>query len=311
MSRRKREIGLQLASQNINNRTFLDIYTRLKNLAVTRFQWKNLPLTCDARTLEMRLFDRGNCHHFDEELVGNLTLPCTLSGGYTVYGIPTRRRPFSISEQHSVFDFRDPSNSVIIFNNYARTDTSETIILYSYLLYEIRRAIDVNVKGQKTPILLRSSEKQRLTLRNLYMQYDGNIPFIFGDPNLNLSDMLEAIRTDVPYVSDKLKILYNNIYNEVLSFLGIENANQDKRERLVAEEVGGNDGNVEANRESFLVARQEAAEQINAMFGTNIKVAYRSNLDTNVNRATLGFPVGMDMLTSPAIVDKEGGRTSE
>lgn len=307
----KKEIGLQRASQNINNRTFLDIYTRLKNLAVTRFQWKNLPATCDARTIEMSLFERGNCLYFDEELVGNLTLPCTLSGGYTVYGIPKRRRPFSISAQHTTFNFRNSSNSVIIFNNYERTDTSETIILYSYLLYEIRRAIDVNVKGQKTPILLRASDKQRLTLRNLYMQYDGNIPFIFGDPNLNLSDMLEAIRTDVPYVSDKLKILYNNIYNEVLSFLGIENANQDKRERLVAEEVGGNDGNVEANRESFLVARQEAAEQINAMFGTNIEVTYRSNLDTNVNRATLGFPVGMEIMTSNAIDAKEGGENSQ
>lgn len=311
MGRRNREIGLQLASQNINNRTFLDIYTRLKNLAVTRFQWKDLPYTCDARTIEMSLFERGNCLYFDEELVGNLTLPCTLSGGYTLYGLPKMRKPFSISEQYAIFDFRTPSNSVIIFNNYERTATSETIMLYSYLLYEIRRAIDVNVKGQKTPVLLRASEKQRLTLRNLYMQYDGNIPFIFGDPNLNLSDMIEAIRTDVPYVSDKLKILYNNIYNEVLSFLGIENANQDKRERLVTEEVGGNDGNVEANRESFLVARQEAVEQINSMFGTNIEVSYRSNLDTNVNRATLGFPVGMDMMAATDLLDKKEAVSNE
>lgn len=297
-----RDYTIQRASQNLNNRTFLDIFLRLKNLALTRFQWKNLPPTCDERWLEQCLFEKGYCLFFNEPDVGFLNLNVTLTGNYDVYNVPMNRRAYSTKNGFQAF--RGPLDSVVIFNNYEWTPTFPTIELYALLLYEIRRAIDVNVKQQKTPILLKSSQKQRLTLKNLYMAYDGNEPFIFGDDKMNLNEAIEAIKTDAPYVADKLKILYNNVWNEALTFLGIENSNQDKRERLVAEEIGGNDGNIEAQREVFLTARQQAADKINAMFGLSIEPVYRSNLDTKVNRASLNFPIGMDLKGSSALFEE-------
>ena len=68
-----------------------------------------------------------------------------------------------------------------------------------------------------------------------------------------------------------------------MTFCGIENSNQDKKERLVSDEVGSNYGNVEAQRNVMLNARKQAVEKINAMFGTNIDVHFRSNLQTMVN----------------------------
>ena len=114
------------------------------------------------------------------------------------------------------------------------------------------------------------------------MQYDGNEPFIFGDKNLDIEG-IKSLDIGSPFVADKLQILKHQIWNEALTFLGIENSNQDKKERLVSDEVGSNYGNVEAQRNVMLNARRQAVKKINSMFGTDINVKFRSNLATMVN----------------------------
>ena len=276
-------------SAELNNKTYIDYHDRLKELALNVFEWVNLPPSVDERFLELTLYDIGYCLYFNDEIIGNLALTCTIDGQLDVYRIPVLRRAYAVNGYNKLCSSRD---SVIIFNNYLHTPTSLTIDLFARRLYEIERAIDVNVKGQKTPKLVLSSEQQRLTMKNLYMQYDGNEPFIFGDKNMDM-DAIKTFDTTAPYVADKLNILKHQIWNEALTFLGIENSNQDKRERLVADEVGSNYGNVEAQRNVMLNARRQAVNQINAMFGTNIEVRFRSNLTSmvnreNVSRETLG-----------------------
>lgn len=267
-------------SAYLNNVTYLDFYNRLKELCLNVFEWENLPPTVDERFLELCLFEKGYCLYFNEKGIGDLALTCTIGGQLNVYNIPTERRPYS-NIGYS-FDPRTSKNSVLIFNNFMHTPTEMTIRLFARRLYEIERAIDTNVKGQKFPIALLAPEQQRLTIKNVYMQYDGNEPFILGDKNLDL-EAIKAIKTDSPYVADKLTILKHNVWNEALTFIGIENSNQDKRERLVADEVSSNYGNVEAQRNVMLNSRRQAATKINRMFGTNISVRYRSNLETMVN----------------------------
>lgn len=274
---------LQQQAQIINNQTYVDYYNRLKELALSVFEYKNLPDSIDERFLELKLYELGYCLYFNDEEIGDLVLPCTLEGKLDVYGIPVRRRAYSVNGYNKECTKND---SVIIFNNYLRTPTDLTIRLFAKRLYEIERAIDTNIKGQKTPVLILCEEDQRLTMQNLYMQYDGNEPFIFGDSSLGI-DGVKTLKTDAPYVTDKLQITKHQIWNEALTFLGIENSNADKKERLVADEVGSNYGNVEAQRNVMLNARRQAVAKINRMFGTNIEVNFRSNLLTMVNRENL------------------------
>lgn len=270
-------------SADINNKTYIDYLDRLTELALNVFEWENLPPTVDERFLEMTLFEKGYCLYFDDEFVGNLALTCTIGGDLDVYRIPVMRRAFATNGYNAS---RTSEDSVLIFNNYLHTPTMLTIELFARRLYEIERAIDVNVKGQKTPTLVLASEQQRLTLKNLYMQYDGNEPFIFGDKNMDI-DGIKSLKTDAPYVADKLENLKHNIWNEALTFCGIENSNQDKKERLVSDEVGGNYGNIEAQRNVMLNARRQAVEKINRMFGTEINVKFRSELRTMVNTSII------------------------
>lgn len=266
-------------SAEINNKTYIDYYNRLMELALNVFEWENLPPTVDERFLELTLYEMGYCLYFNDEIIGDLALTCTIGGQLDVYRIPIIRRAYAVNGYNKLCTAKD---SVLIFNNYLHTPTSLTIELFARRLYEIERAIDVNVKGQKTPTLILSSEQQRLTMQNLYMQYDGNEPFIFGDKNMDI-DGIKSLKTDAPFVADKLENLKHQIWNEALTFCGIENSNQDKKERLVSDEVGSNYGNIEAQRNVMLNARKQAAIKINAMFGTNIGVHFRSNLQTMVN----------------------------
>lgn len=276
MSRRKTQ---QSEAANLNNKTYIDYYNRLKELALNVFEWKNLPPSIDERFLELVLFEYGYAVYFNDEEMGNLALTCTIGGELDVYRIPTRRRAYATNGYSNDLSKED---SVLIYNNYLHTPTDMTIRLFARRLYEIERSIDVNVKSQKTPVLITASEQQRLTMKNYYMQYDGNEPFIFGDKNMDFTGM-QVFKTDAPYVADRLQILKHQIWNEALTFCGIENSNQDKKERMVSDEVGGNYGNIEAQRNVMLNARRQAVEKINRMFGTNIEVSFRSNLQTMVN----------------------------
>lgn len=266
-------------SSELNNKTYIDYYNRLMELALNVFEWENLPPSVDERFLELTLYEMGYCLYFNDEIIGNLALTCTIGGQLDVYRIPVLRRAYAVNGYNKMCSTKD---SVLIFNNYLHTPTQLTIELFARRLYEIERAIDVNVKAQKTPTLILSSEQQRLTMQNLYMQYDGNEPFIFGDKNMDIEG-IKSLKTDAPFVADKLENLKHQIWNEALTFCGIENSNQDKKERLVSDEVGSNYGNIEAQRNVMLNVRKQACKKINAMFGTNIDVHFRSNLATLVN----------------------------
>lgn len=270
-------------SAELNNKTYIDYYNRLMELALNVFEWENLPPSVDERFLELTLYEMGYCLYFNDEIIGNLALTCTIGGQLDVYRIPVLRRAYAVNGYNKMCSTKD---SVLIFNNYLHTPTQLTIELFARRLYEIERAIDVNVKAQKTPTLILSSEQQRLTMQNLYMQYDGNEPFIFGDKNMDIEG-IKSLKTDAPFVADKLEILKHQIWNEALTFCGIENSNQDKKERLVSDEVGSNYGNIEAQRNVMLNVRKQACKKINAMFGTNIDVHFRSNLATMVNVANV------------------------
>ena len=63
-------------------------------------------------------------------------------------------------------------------------------------------------------------DNQRLTMENLYGQYRGNRPFIFGNKQqLGNMDYIKALKTDAPIVFDKLQEYKKEIWNEALTYL--------------------------------------------------------------------------------------------
>ena len=291
MGRRKHDIFDESMVQN--NLTYRQYLNRLTELAISMFEWKNLPDTVDARYLELHLFETGCMVYFKDEVIGDLCLDCIVNGRLDVYGNPFLRRAYSgYNNYQKLLKY---NNSVIIWNNYLHGNSILDVEMFARRLCNIDRIIDVNANAQKTPVLLQGSEKQRLTLLNLYKEYDGNAPFIFGDKNLDIN-ALKTLSTDAPYVCDKLYQLKTQIWNEALTYLGISNINIQKKERLITDEVTRNQGGTIASRYSRLESRRQAVEKINDMFGTNIEVNYREDFQEvynddvtdNAGKATTG-----------------------
>ena len=253
------------------SREFIQYYQRLTELSISMFEWKNLPDTVDVRFLELALFGEGMAVFFYDEVLGYLALRCMIGPGLNVYQIPIGRRAFATNGYQRTLG---EDNSVIIFNNLMHTNSVNDVEIFASRLAELDQAIDVNARSQKTPLLIRCNERQRLTLLNLYKQYDGNEPIIFGDDELS-SQPINAINTGAPYVASELYMLKTQYWNEALTYLGISNMNVQKKERLIRDEVMRQVGGTIASRYSRLEARRQACDQINRMFGLNISCDYR------------------------------------
>lgn len=256
-----------------NTGAYIQYYNRLMELSISMFEWKNLPESIDSRFLELILFSDGMAVFFRDEVLGYLALRTTIGGHLNVYQIPTERMAYASNGYQKHLNAED---SVIIFNNMIHTNSLMEVESFAKRLYNLDRAIDVNANAQKTPILISCEESQRLTLKNVYMQYDGNEPVIFGDKNLS-PNSLKVLTTGSPYVADKLYQLKTQIWNEALTYLGISNINLQKKERLITDEVIRNQGGTIASRYSRLNARRQACNEINKMFGLNISVDYQED----------------------------------
>lgn len=276
MARRRKKTFFD-ESARLNNRAYDYYMTRFSELALSVFKWENLPDTVDERFLELTLYTDGQAVFFRDEVLGELCLQCALNGPFDVYRIPIRRRAYAVNGYRKNLTNKD---SVIIWNNKLHTNTEPDMRVFARRLWDLDRSIEVNARAQKTPVMLQGPEEQRLTLLNLYKEYDGNAPVICGDKNLNLEGF-KSINTQAPFVGLDLYQLKTQIWNEALTYLGISNLTIQKKERVNTDEVTRSMGGTLASRNARLEARKKAAEEINKMFDLDISVHFKEDLDSD------------------------------
>ena len=280
----------------VNDSTYWDYLERLKKIAMSMFEWVNLPSSMDARFIEKCLYYHGTAALLYDETLGFINTNCASSGQINIYGLPTSLNCYSFGYQETrtlytglKYDKEgnpiDTTNKecILVMNNWERTPTCSTLELFALRLYEAERTCDVNIKAQKTPVMLLVDEAQRLTMKNLYNQYNGNEPFIFGDKNALAEGVIKAIRTDAPFIADKIMEYKKQIWNEALTFLGINTLTTEKKERLITDEASSNNELINLNLQSYLVPRQKACKDFNEKYGLTgtdkeISVRVRSDL---------------------------------
>lgn len=255
----------------INNATYVDYLDRLKLVATSLFTWEGLDEVAGvgaSRFLELALYENGRGVFFKDDELGYMALRVNPNDKFNVYMLPTKVICYSF-EYNKEKDFEDV---VYIMNNNLQKPTLETLKLFAYRLYEVEATINVNLLAQKTPVLIEGDTKTILTLKNVYMQYSGNTPFIFGNKQYDLSNRLSVLKTDAPYLIDKLTLHKHEIINECLTFLGINNANTDKKERLITDEVNSNNELINYYLNCFYKTRKQACDEINKKYGLNISI---------------------------------------
>ena len=281
----------------LNDATFMDYLERFKKLALSIFEWVNLPSSMNARFLEQCLYYDGMASFLKDKNYGLINTRCCSSGDLNIYNLPTRLNCYSWNfssqrtlytglpkiQSDAMYDYMQNNECILVGNNWDMLPTAGSMELFALRLTEADRVCDVNLKAQKTPVLVAVDERQRAMMENLYSQYDGNRPFIFGDKQQMSKDILQAIKTDAPFVIDKVTDYKKEIWNEALTFLGINNIMVDKKERLITDEANSNNELINLNLQSMLAPRLEACKQFNEKFGLTgtdkeISVRVRSDL---------------------------------
>lgn len=271
---------LAMATYELDNfKTFVYYALRLRSLASTMFKWEGLPDSVNPIFLEQAMVTYGMIGFAKDDVTGDLiALPAVMNGKLNIYGYPTRWRLFGMNGYNLPVDEK---NSVMVWDNYNRMPIFSDLLMFAKRLSVIERTIDVNVEGQKTPYILSGDKTQINTLKQIYKDICSNKPVVLTDKSLNLQQ-ITCTPTVTPFVAGELQIIKRNIWNEAMTFLGVDNANSEKRERLVTEEAQGNRGAVMNQRYARLKPRQEGAERINKMFGTDISVRVNTDWEKEV-----------------------------
>ena len=276
-----------LDSALMNSQTYWDYIERFKKICLSMFEWVNLPETMNARYLEECLYYKGEAGLLYDENYGFINTQVANNGYLNIYGLPTSLNCYSFGYQtiknlYTGLEGTQDKDCILVMNNWQRIPTASTIELFCQRLAEAEMTASVNIKAQKTPVLIVVDESQRLMMENLYAQYDGNRPFIMGDKNQLGEGFIKSINTGADFIADKVMEYKKQIWNEALQFLGINTLQTEKKERLITDEASSNNELINLNLQSMLIPRQEACKQFNKLFGLTgdkeISVRLRSDL---------------------------------
>lgn len=267
-------------AKKITNRRYYDYFTRLSLKARSIFKWENLPNNIDEKWIENYLFYNGKCLFFEDKEKGFMITDLSETGKLNYYDEPTTIKPYASNYTYNDDDLMNNEDAIIIRNNDDNTPTAWSIEIFAYKLTNIDRTIDTNIELHKIPYIITTTDKQKLSFKKLMDKKQDNEPVIFTDKDLDI-DNIKILETKVPPVFKELQEQKHEVFNECNTFLGINNANVSKRERLITNEVDANNDDIEANLDVMLKARQEAVKRINKLFKLDIKVSRRETDEIN------------------------------
>lgn len=245
------------------------LYNRFLNLALNRFKWSNLPNGVTSRKIEEFLVQHGQVMFFKENGVF-IVLPSYGVGRYDIYNEPISYNVIGNNYNRTI----DRDDGVIIRNNATASNDFDDLVLFAERINEVEQTMDINLNAQKTPFVVLCDEKERLTFKNIMNQVHKFKYAIFGSKKLSLNS-IDVLQTKSDFLLDKLQDHKNSLMNELLTFLGINNNNTDKKERLLVDEVNANNEFILVNIEHMYEERKLACELINEKFGLNITVERR------------------------------------
>ena len=270
-------LSYKSVAQFSNNITFSYYYYKMMLIVRNLFEWENLPNNMEARWIERYLFLDGKCIFYKDPTLGFMVAGYGKNGSVNCYDDPTLVDPNAPNYTYNGKQLINGENCYVIRNNDLMLPEFSVVRYYAYKLANIDRAIDVNIEAVKTPVLVTCTDKQRLSLKQAINQRKDNEPVIYADNSFE-KDMISTLDLKPTPVFKDLQIQKHMILNEFFTDIGINNANMDKKERMVSTEVEANDEQVKACEDVMLRSRQEACKQINRIFGLNISVK-RKELD--------------------------------
>lgn len=257
-----------VVNDNIERET-IRLTKHYQMLALNRYRWENLPNGIESRYIEEMLYDNGECAMFDHPDLGLCVLRSSSRENLNIYGEPTKLSLSGFNEHRTVM----MDECVRIMNNDLALPTLPNIIYYARRMAEIDDIIMQNLRQQRVPYLFATDENNSFSLKSLYDRMYQGEPAIFVDKEMlkGEPENIMVLPTQAPYLVDKLQIQKQEMERELLTFLGINNT-LEKKERLIVDETNSNNQFIKMASDIGFKQRKLACEQINQMFGLNVRV---------------------------------------
>lgn len=264
----------QNATQRKKTRYETTLINRLFNITFNRFDWKGLPEPINPRILEKLLFYRGYA------AIGNVEGTFLALQASPIAAFNEMFDPIAWNVVgYNISGTMDFTNSVLVRNDYNAYPSIYMIMYYLEQISQIQSVIDQNLENMRAPWMIKTSEDNLLSVKNMIHQIKSGETAIFVNKNggVNLDD-IDVVDLSTPDLIQSLYELKQATENELLTMFGINNENINKQSGISPEEVNSNNGEV-ANGyiDAMLFMRKEACEQMNRLWGLNVSCDLKKN----------------------------------
>ena len=258
-------------SQLTNMKTYLMYREEMLTLAENVFEFKNLPEFIDVSYLNKTLLRNGSIAFFEDEVLGLIALPYDVIGNFDIYGRPLNIMARAANGTYYKKLSRD--EFVIMYDNNGRYPIFLDICQMAERIALSKRTIDVNIVQQRTPRIWKTSQDKKRTLSDMLANIDGMEENIATYESIDIDDM-NVVLAPAPFVADKIDLHLDKEWSEFYRLIGVANLVEQKKERMIRDEMSASQGGTIASRFSRFEPRKRAIDEINKKFGTNIEVSY-------------------------------------
>lgn len=262
------------------NTALVEYYTRyLFQKVISVFKFENLPDWWAENYFKYVLFGYGVVAVINTERYGVICQDCGLSG-YNVFYQPTTA---IIANPHlpGIKEQTIGENCEIIKLQPDYGNVMDLVTTYADLMALALETTGANLLNSKLSFVFFAQNKTAAeSFKKLYDRIASAEPMSVIDKNLLLEDGSPAWQMFTQnvgqnYVTDKLLNDMKTLEDQFNTVIGVPNANTQKRERMIMDEVNANNVDTQSRVNLWLETMDRDIKKVNEMFGLNIKVSYR------------------------------------
>lgn len=262
--------------------------------AIAQFDW-NIPNNWDKDYFIYTLYGRGFIAIIKTDRFGVIPQQCSLRG-LNVFYHPTEAliaNPLLPGYRAQKID----KECVVIKLQPDYTSIMDKVAFYADMMGLCDEIAQVNLFNSQLSYVMAAQNKTIAeSFKKLYDVIHSGNPAVVVDKELMNSDgspTWQAFNGEVGrnFIVDKIQTVKETIKDQFLTDLGIPNANTQKRERLITDEVTSNRQETAIVSDMWLTHIKEDIDKANKMFGIDISVKWRfkpveggdSNAGDNLN----------------------------
>ena len=262
------------------NTALVEYYTRyLFQKVISVFEFEGLPEEWADNYFKYVLFGYGVIAVIYTDKYGVICQDCGLSG-FDVFYQPTR---CIIANPHlpGLKEFKIHENCEIIKLQPDYGSVMDLVTTYADLMALALETTGANLLNSKLSYVFFAENKTAAeSFKKLYDRVASGEPMAVIDKNLLLEDGTPAWQMFTQnvgqnYITDRLLNDMKTLEDQFNTVIGVPNANTQKRERMITDEVNANNVDTQCRVNLWLETMNKDIEQVNKMFGTDIKVKYR------------------------------------